>query len=62
MTWNLKGPDRIGDTIHVEHSVNDLRPSRSKSDRGVVVFDVRVVNRHQETVQDGERVVMFRRP
>jgi acyl dehydratase len=58
MAWNLKGPVRLGDTIHVEQSVHELRPSRSKSDGGV---DVRVVSQHQETVHDGEWVVMFRR-
>ena len=61
MTWNLKGPVHIGDTIRVEQSVQELRPSRSKSDRGIVAFDVRVINQHQETVHDGEWVVMFRR-
>ena len=61
MTWNLKGPVRIGDTIRVEQSVQELRPSRSKSDRGIVVFDIRVINQHQETVHDGEWVVMFKR-
>ncbi len=61
MTWNLKGPVLIGDTIRVEQAVQELRPSRSKSDRGIVIFDVRVINQRQETVHDGEWVVMFKR-
>jgi acyl dehydratase len=63
MTWSLKGAVQIGDTIHVEEQVAELRPSRSKPDRGVVVFDVQVKNQRDETCHDGQWLVMFsRRP
>ena len=63
MTWNLKGPVQIGDTIHVEEQVAELRPSRSKPDRGIVVFDVQVRNQRGEICHDGQWLVMFaRRP
>lgn len=61
MNWNLKGPVRIGDTIRVEQQVAELRPSRSKPDRGIVVFDVRVKNQNDEICQDGQWLVMFQR-
>lgn len=61
MNWNLTGPVRIGDTIRVVQTVADIKPSRSKSDRGVVTFDVAVKNQHDETCQDGQWIVMFRR-
>lgn len=61
MTWNLKAPVKIGDTIHVEQTVASLKPSSSKPDRGVVTFDVEVHNQSGTVCQDGQWVVMFRR-
>lgn len=61
MTWNLKAPVKIGDTIHVEQAVAALKPSSSKNDRGVVTFDVRVENQDGVVCQDGQWVVMFKR-
>jgi acyl dehydratase len=59
MTWNLKAAVRIGDTIHVVQTVASTRLT-SKGDRGVVTFDVFVLNQHDEVCQDGQWVVMFR--
>ena len=61
MAWNLRRPVMAGDTIHVEQTVAGLKPSSSKQDRGVVTFDVQVVNQRDEVVHDGQWVVMFRR-
>ena len=61
MTWHLRQAVRIGDTIRVEQSVADVRPSRSKADRGVVTFDVTVKNQHDEVCHDGQWFVMFKR-
>ncbi|MEU2286810.1 MaoC/PaaZ C-terminal domain-containing protein [Streptomyces sp. NPDC013178] len=61
MTWSLKGVVRIGDTIRVEQQVAELRPSKSKPDRGIVVFDVQVKNQRGETCHDGQWLVMFQR-
>jgi acyl dehydratase len=61
MNWNLKAPVLVGDTIHVEQAVGEVRPSKSKPDRGIVTFDVRVVNQRGETCQDGQWFVMFHR-
>ncbi|MEU6230911.1 MaoC/PaaZ C-terminal domain-containing protein [Streptomyces sp. NPDC047042] len=61
MNWNLRAPVRIGDTIRVHQQVAELRPSSSKPDRGVVIFDVQVVNQRDEVCQDGQWVVMFQR-
>ncbi len=60
MTWNLKAAVRIGDTIHVHQTVATTRPT-SKGDRGIVTFDVEVLNQHGEVCQDGQWVVMFQR-
>ena len=60
MTWYLKAAVRIGDTIHVHQTVAATRPT-TKGDRGIVTFDVSVVNQHGEVCQDGQWVVMFSR-
>lgn len=64
MTWQLKAPVFIGDTIRVEQRVAAVRPSSSKPDRGIVTFDVQVLNQRDTVVQDGQWLVMFyrRRP
>jgi acyl dehydratase len=61
MTWSLKAPVLIGDTIHVQQSVAETKASSSKLDRGIVTFDVRIVNQRDEVCQDGQWVVMFKR-
>lgn len=61
MTWNMVAPVLIGDTIHVEETVTELRPSKSKPDRGIVAFDVKVRNQRGEICQEGVWNVMFKR-
>lgn len=61
MTWSLKDAVKIGDTIHVEQQVAQVRPSASKPDRGIVTFDVQVVNQNGVVCQDGQWMVMFER-
>lgn len=58
MTWNLKAPVKIGDTIHVYQRVAGLRPT-SKGGRGIVSFWVELRNQRGEVCQDGEWKVMF---
>lgn len=61
MTWNMRNVVKIGDTIRVVERVKELRPSSSKPDRGIVVFDVQVLNQRDEVCQDGDWLVMFHR-
>jgi len=49
-------PVRAGDTLHVETEIRELRPSRSRPDRGTVLLDHRVLN------QTGEVVMTFTVP
>jgi acyl dehydratase len=60
MTWNLKAAVKIGDTIHVHQTVAATRAT-SKGDRGIVTFDVEVLNQRGEVCQDGQWLVMFSR-
>jgi len=48
-TLDVKAPTVVGDTIHVEAEVTELRVT-SKGDRGLVRFANRVVNQRGETV------------
>ena len=60
MTWDLKGPIRIGDTIRVRESVTSKRETR-KPTQGIVNFRVAILNQRDEVVQEGEWKVMFMR-
>ena len=48
-TLDVRGPTAVGDTIHVECEVVELRLT-SKGDRGLVRFANKVVNQRGETV------------
>ena len=58
MTWDLKAPVKIGDTIHVHQRVSSTRPTKNPS-RGIVNFWVEVRNQRNEVCQEGEWKVMF---
>jgi acyl dehydratase len=60
MDWNMKGPIKIGDTIHVLQRVESKRETKSP-ERGIVNFHVELVNQHGEIVQDGLWKVMMHR-
>jgi len=51
-------PVRPGDSLRVEGTVTETRPSRSHADRGVVKFRTLVYNQRDEVVLDGIHVVM----
>jgi len=58
--WKFVRPVLIGDTIHAETEITDLRAT-SKPDRGIMVQAVRVLNQRDEIVAAGEFVNMVRR-
>jgi acyl dehydratase len=60
MEWKFTGPIKIGDTIRQKSFVKDRRET-SKSDRGIVVLSVQVLNQRDEIVQEGVRTVMMKR-
>ena len=49
------GPVFLGDTIYAESEVLEVKPSRSKLDRGIVYIETRARN------QTGEKVLTMRR-
>lgn len=59
--WRFTAPVFIGDTIHLELTILSVRPSRSKSDRGVVERQFEMINQHGEVAQSGRIDVLVRR-
>ena len=60
MTWDLKGPIKIGDTIKVRMRVSDKKET-SKPDRGIVTIQRSVLNQRGEVVQEGDTELMIER-
>ena len=54
-------PVRPGDTLRVEGEVAEVRPSRSKPDRGLVVIAYTVHNQHGDTVMTFRALHLLRR-
>jgi acyl dehydratase len=59
--WNFLEPIRIGDTIRVWEEVAEVRPSKSKPDRGTVVTRVQLRNQEDVVCQEGVWTMLFSR-
>jgi len=59
--WKFKAPVFIDDTIRIRISIKEIKPSRSKPDRGVVKFFFEVLNQNDDVVQEGTKVIMMKR-
>lgn len=55
-----KNPTKFGDTIHLELKVLEKKET-SKPDRGVVVFETRVLNQEGNAVIEGKWTLMMKR-
>lgn len=61
LRWPL--PVRPGDSLRVEVEILEIRPSRSKPDRGILRVAMRTLNQHDQLVQSGiASVVATARP
>ncbi len=54
------GPVRFGDTVKVRFRVTDKKETK-RPERGIAVFEVKVVNQKEETVLDGQWTIMLAR-
>jgi acyl dehydratase len=54
-------PVFIGDTLHVETEVHAMRESRSRADRGIVVFLQRCFNQRDEEVAVCKRTALMKK-
>ena len=56
-------PVRVGDTLRAVSTVHSVRESRSRGDSGIVIFDHRAYNQHDEEVASCRRAaLMLKRP
>jgi acyl dehydratase len=57
--WSFLLPISFGASIHVEYAVAVHRASRSKSDRGIVEFDVRLLDEEGALLQRGTLALLL---
>jgi len=60
LTWNFKGPIFFGDTVHAKVTIKEKRDT-SKSDRGIMIQNLHLINQRGQVVQEGEHTIMLRR-
>ena len=58
LTWKFKAPIYLGDTIHVEQVVKEMRES-SSGNRGVLTFEKKVINQRNEIIQTGTTTILL---
>jgi acyl dehydratase len=58
LTWQFKLPIYIGDTIHVEQVVKEMRET-SNGDRGILTFEKEIINQRGEVVQTGTTTILL---
>jgi acyl dehydratase len=61
MDRSFREPVYPGDTIHARYRVDEVRPSRSKPDRGIVVLACDVLNQDGVTVCTGSETFLVGR-
>lgn len=60
MTWDLRLPIMIGDTIRVHERVAAMRETKKPS-QGLVTFNVQVINQRGEVTQEGDWKILMKR-
>ena len=60
LSWKFQLPLYIGDTIHVEQTVKELRES-SAGDRGILTFEKQVRNQIDKVVQTGTTTILLKK-
>jgi len=60
ISWKFHLPIYIGDTMHVEQTVTELRES-SAADRGILTFAKEVKNQAREVVQTGTTTILLKK-
>ncbi|SDV00613.1 Acyl dehydratase [Microlunatus sagamiharensis] len=57
--WSFSAPIMLGDTIHVEFEVAELRLRRKDPSQGIVTFAARVLNQHGTVTQSGRKAILM---
>jgi acyl dehydratase len=56
--WRFRGPIFLGDTIHVDYVVAEMRDSRSNPGQAIVTFEVELLNDAGEVLQQGRKALL----
>lgn len=56
--WKFLLPIFIGDTLHVEYTITEIRDSKSKPGQAIVSYDVALKNQRTELVQSGAKALL----
>lgn len=59
LSWDFKGPVKLGDTLHAEVTCTEARRSK-KPGQGVVTLRLAVVNQRGDTVQVGVMTLLMK--
>ena len=59
--WDFVAPIYVGDTIRARLRVTEMRPSKSRPDRGIAAVEYEVLNQRDEVVQKGLNRMMVKR-
>jgi acyl dehydratase len=59
ISWDFKGPVRIGDTVHARVTATDKKPTRTAG-RGTVTLRFEVMNQRYEVVQVGTITLLMK--
>ncbi len=60
-TWQFTGPLFFGDTIRVKVKIAEVKPSKSKPDRGILKLYMEIINQDDTVVQSGYKTLMMKR-
>ena len=59
--WSFAAPIFFGDTLHAEITVQEVLPSKSKPDRGILKLYFELVNQNGIVCQKGIKSIMMKR-
>jgi acyl dehydratase len=59
--WAFRGIVLAGDTLHLRSKIEEVKPSASKPDRGMVKSRLEMINQRGEVVQSGIFKVLIKR-
>jgi 3-hydroxybutyryl-CoA dehydratase len=60
-SWNFVSPIFLGDTVHVQFRVAEMRPSKKKPNCGIVTLEMKLINQRGEVTQRGRSLFMVER-
>jgi acyl dehydratase len=60
--WTFRAPIRLGDTIHANFEIVELRRRATKPEQGIATFAVELRNQRQQVTQSGRKAILMHAP